>query len=75
MQNLERGDVIGFNDGKAREEVMARLENIVWTRNILPSGAVSTLNKPQLIEDLATYGFVKEEYKLSGHNKPPRTKL
>lgn len=55
MNDLKTGDVI--SNGLILEQVLARLEDIVFTRNMLPNGAVGPLNKPQLIEDLIVHGF------------------
>lgn len=63
MQDLKKGDVIVFSEGSeepVREEVLGRLEDIVFTRKLFPSGAVGSPLGPQLIEDLITYGFNKE---------------
>lgn len=63
MQDLKKGDIIVFQEGDdviSREEVLARLEDIVFTRILYDEGAVGSLQAPQLIEDLITYGFKKE---------------
>ena len=64
MQDLKAGDVIVFQEGQeeaVREEVLGRLENLVFTRRLFSTGAVGSPNGPQLIEDLITFGFNKEE--------------
>lgn len=63
VKDVKKGDIIFFRgDGVTiREEVVARLEDIVFTRELFRSGAVGPLDKPVLIEDLSNYGFEVEE--------------
>ena len=58
MKDLKRGDVITANG--AREEVLARLEDLVWTRPLNANGSFGHINDVQEIEDLITFGFTKE---------------
>jgi hypothetical protein len=65
MQDIKTGDVIRFvcdDEQKTilREEVMGRIDQIIFTRTLLNGGAVSSLHPALLIEDLVTYGWEKE---------------
>ena len=66
MENINTGDIIKFVGDEVgektviREEVVGRVGKVVFTRTLLESGAVSSMNPPQLIEDLVTYGWTRE---------------
>ena len=60
MQDLQKGDVIVFNESDIREIVLARLEDLVWTQKLFPSGAKSCVSPATEIEDLIAWGFTKE---------------
>lgn len=62
MYNLKTGDVIFFktNSTHIREQVIARLEDMVWTRRLLTSGGVSNILGPVEIDDLITFGWEVE---------------
>lgn len=66
MQDIKVGDVITFtgddeNNTVLREEVMGRIDQVVFTRSLLDKGATSSLHTPDLIEDLIAYGWELEE--------------
>lgn len=58
MQDLKRGDFIVFHDLK--EEVLARLEDLVWTQRITEKGGREPVSQAQEIEDLVNYGWKLE---------------
>lgn len=65
MEDLKTGDIIKFvGDDQAatvlREEILGRVDGILFTRSLYEGGSVSSINPPQLIEDLVTYGWEKE---------------
>lgn len=65
MDDLKTGDVIRFigddvNETVLREEIMGRVDQVIFTRSLLKDGAVGSLNPAQLIEDYVTYGWTKE---------------
>lgn len=59
MEDLKKGDVIVWQDERA--EVLARLEDLLFTRKLYTNGSVGPVEGPQHIEDLTTYGWKKEE--------------
>lgn len=66
MENISKGDIIlfiGDDEPKTtiREEIVGRAGNVVFTRTLLENGAVSSINPPQLIEDLITFGWIRGE--------------
>lgn len=66
MENINTGDIIKFVGDEVgektvlREEIVGRVGKVVFTRTLLENGAVTSINPPQLIEDLAVYGWTKE---------------
>lgn len=58
MNDLKKGDVIvAVNSNGARELVVERLGDLVWTRDIFDSYAVGPINDVQDLQDLINYGF------------------
>lgn len=61
MEDLKKGDIITYGDGLIRRVVMARLEDLIWTQELLPHDAKGPVSTATEISDLATYGFTKED--------------
>lgn len=58
MESIKKGSVIkGHGDTAQSEEVLARVENLVWTRTQLEDGKVGPINAVQDKDDLTTYGY------------------
>ena len=60
MENLRKGDIIIAHHG-ARYKVVARLEDLIWLRELLNKNAVGPIDGPDDIEDLIAWGFKVEE--------------
>lgn len=58
MENLKAGDIITFQD-KQTLEVRARIDNIIFTREMFKDGSVGPTNEFGEIEDLVTMGWKK----------------
>ena len=59
--DLQKGDIIVDSHGLVREQVIARLENMIWTRVLEDDLMVGPPQGPTLIEALQSRGFRKEE--------------
>jgi len=57
MENVKKGDVIVSQDGLVREEVLARVEDLIYTRVVYENGERSAVLGPTHIDDVAGRGF------------------
>jgi hypothetical protein len=60
MDDLKKGDYITNGNGRVRELVLARLEDLIFTCVVYPDGTRSPAMGPNMIEDAIKNGFVKE---------------
>lgn len=60
MDDLKKGDIIRNEAGTVREEILAVLEDLYFSRVIYDDCTKSTAMGPQLIEDGIKNGFKKE---------------
>jgi hypothetical protein len=59
MKDLQTGDIIAGPGSK--KEILARIENLVFTRELFKSGALGPVSSATDIEDLVSYGFNKQD--------------
>jgi hypothetical protein len=57
MENVKKGDFITNADGSVREEVVARLEDLLFTRVHYSDGQKSAVMGPTHIDDAVGRGF------------------
>jgi hypothetical protein len=57
MENVKKGDFIVNADGTGREEVLARVEDLIYTRAVYEDGQKSAVLGPTHIEDAIGRGF------------------
>lgn len=61
MNDLKKGDIITDNNKNVREEVLAVLEDLVFTRVVYPNGTFGPAMGPTHIDDIKARGFDKEK--------------